>query len=40
MAIGGASVNLIRIEAVDTAPMLINSTKFGEIWGFSPKLIP
>ena len=39
IVIGGASVNLIRIEAVDTATRLIIIARLGEIIGFSSKLI-
>jgi hypothetical protein len=40
IAIGGASVNRIRIEAVETAAMLTSRTRFGGKPGLSPKLIP
>jgi hypothetical protein len=40
IAIGGASVNRIRIEAVETATMLTSRTRFGGTPGLSPKSIP
>jgi len=36
IAIGGALVSRIKIEAVETATMLTSSTKFGGTLGFSP----
>jgi hypothetical protein len=40
MAIGGASVNRISIEAVETATILTSRTRFGGTPGLSPNLIP
>jgi hypothetical protein len=40
IAIGGALVSRIKIEAVETATMLTSSAKFGGTLGFSPNIIP
>jgi hypothetical protein len=40
IAIGGASVSRIKMEAVETATMLTSSTRFGGTSGLSPKSIP
>jgi hypothetical protein len=39
MAIGGALVNRIRMEAVETATMLTSKTRLGGNLGLSPKSI-
>jgi len=40
MAIGGAALSLMRIDAVDTATMLASSARFGGKDGLSVKPIP
>jgi hypothetical protein len=40
IAIGGAALNLMRIDAVETATMLTSSARFGGKGGLSVKPIP